>query len=112
MARPIQAYTRRVPCQFLNSDLFTDICLCIYILNRWKNYYSQLVNVRSASDVRQIQIRTAEPLVSDASPFGVEIAIAKLKSYNSPGSDQISSELIQAGGETLRSEIHKLSNYI
>jgi hypothetical protein len=28
--------------------------------------------------------------------------------YKSPGVDQIPAELIQAGGETLRSEIHKL----
>jgi hypothetical protein len=38
----------------------------------------------------------------------VEIAIAKLKKYKSPGSDQIPSELIQAGGEILLSAIHKL----
>jgi hypothetical protein len=29
------------------------------IFNRWKNYYSQLLNVR----IRQIEIHTAEPLV-------------------------------------------------
>jgi hypothetical protein len=41
----------------------------------------------------------------------VDIAIAKLKTYESPDNDQIPSEWIQAGGETLRSEIHKLINY-
>jgi hypothetical protein len=46
------------------------------------------------------------------SPFEVEIAIAKLKSYKSPGSDEIPAELIQAGGEILRSKIHKLINSI
>jgi hypothetical protein len=35
-----------------------------------------------------------------------------LKRYKAPGSDQIPAELIQAGGETLRSEIHKLSMLI
>jgi hypothetical protein len=30
----------------------------------------------------------------------VEIAIAKLKKYKSPGSDQILAELIQAGGKS------------
>jgi hypothetical protein len=30
----------------------------------------------------------------------IEIAVAKLKRYKSPGSDQILAELIQAGGET------------
>jgi hypothetical protein len=38
----------------------------------------------------------------------VETAIGKLKSYKSPGTDQILTELIKARGETLCSEIHKL----
>jgi hypothetical protein len=38
----------------------------------------------------------------------VEIALAKLKNCKLPGSEQISAELIQAGGETLWAEIHKL----
>jgi hypothetical protein len=41
-----------------------------------------------------------------------EIAIAKLKKYESPVSDQIPSEVIQAGGETLVPVIHELINYI
>jgi hypothetical protein len=45
-------------------------------------------------------------------PFEVEIALAKLKRYKSPGSDQIPAELIQAGGEISRSKIHKLITYI
>jgi hypothetical protein len=38
----------------------------------------------------------------------IAIAIGKLKSYKSPGTDQIPAEFIKAGGETLCSEIHKL----
>jgi hypothetical protein len=38
----------------------------------------------------------------------VEIAIGKLKSYKSPGTDNIPAELIKAGGETLYPEIHRL----
>jgi hypothetical protein len=55
-----------------------------------------------------MDIHTAEPLVPEPSLVGVEIAIGKLKSYKSSGTDQIPSELIRAGGETLCSEIHKL----
>jgi hypothetical protein len=62
-------------------------------LNRWKNYFSQLLNVHNVS-------------------LEVEIAIAKLKKYKSPGSDEILAELIQAGGEILVSAIHKLVNSV
>jgi hypothetical protein len=55
---------------------------------------------------------TAEPLVPGPSRLEVEIAISKLKKYRSPGSDQIPAELIEAGGETLLSGIHKLINSI
>jgi hypothetical protein len=44
--------------------------------------------VHSFSDVIKIEIDTAEPLVPEHCSFEVEIAIAKLKKYKSPGSDQ------------------------
>jgi hypothetical protein len=74
------------------------------ILNRWKNYFSQLLNVHNVHDVRQIEVHTAELLVPG--PSHLEVAIAKLKKYKSPGSDQIPAELIQAGGEILLCGIH------
>jgi hypothetical protein len=81
-------------------------------LNRWKNYFSQLWNVHRDSDVRKAEIRAAEPLAPDPSPSEAEIATVKLKTYKSSGSDQIPAELIQAGGEILRSKTHKLINCI
>jgi hypothetical protein len=51
---------------------------------------------------------TDELSVPDPKPFQVDIAIAQLKMHKTPGSDQILAELIQAGGETLQSEIHNL----
>jgi hypothetical protein len=57
-------------------------------------------------------VHTAEPLVPGASRLEVEIAIAKLKKYKFPGSDEIPAELIQARSEVLLSAIHKLINYI
>jgi hypothetical protein len=66
------------------------------------------------SDVRQIEIqtRTAEPSVSQPFPFEAEIALLKVKNYKSPDIDQISAELIQAGGETLCSAIHELISFV
>jgi hypothetical protein len=48
------------------------------ILNRRKNYFSQLLNVHNVSDVRQIEVYTAEPLVPGPSHLEVETDIAKL----------------------------------
>jgi hypothetical protein len=68
--------------------------------------------VHKVSDVRQIEVHTAEPLVPGPSRLEVEIAIAKLKKYKSPGFDQIPAELIQVGSETLLSAIRKLINSV
>jgi hypothetical protein len=57
-------------------------------------------------------MHTAEPFVPEPSASEVEVAIGKLKRYKSPGVDQIPAQLIQAGGEALRSEIHKLVKLI
>jgi len=73
------------------------------ILARWRNYFSQILNVHGVNDVRQTGIHTAEPLVPEPSAFEVELAIEKLKSQKSPGIDQI-----PAGGKTIRCKIHKL----
>jgi hypothetical protein len=68
--------------------------------------------VHNVSDFRQIEVHTVEPLVPGPSRLEVDIAIAKLKRYKLPRSDQIPAELIQAGGEILLSEIHKLMNSV
>ena len=105
------------------------------IMTRWRKYFSQLLNVQGGSnmtgtvytclhtnqsrsylnhlvhevkEVRQAEIHTVEPLASEPSAFEVELAIEKLKNHKSPGIDQISAELIKAGGRTIRCEIHKL----
>ena len=59
-------------------------------------------------DVGQAEIHTAEPLVPEPSATEVELAIDNLKSHKSPGTDQISAELIKAGGRTICLGIHKL----
>jgi len=81
-------------------------------LARWRNHFSQLFNVHGFSDVRQIEIHTAEPLVPKLRVFEVEMALEKLKSHKSPGIDQIPAELIKAGGRTIFFEIHKYTNSI
>jgi hypothetical protein len=88
-----------------NDNLLAD---CQSVSNMWKNFFNQVLNVHGVHDVRQMDIHVAEPLVPEPSLVEVEIAIGKLQHYKSPGTDQIPAELIKAGGEILRSEIHRL----
>jgi hypothetical protein len=58
----------------------------------------KILCVQGAVSIRQIEIHTAEPFVSDRTSAEDEAAIMKSKRYKAPGSDQIPAELIQAGG--------------
>jgi hypothetical protein len=42
-----------------NKDMLADYHK---ILNRWKTYFFQLLNVHNVSDVRQTEMHTADPL--------------------------------------------------
>ena len=82
------------------------------ILARWKNHFSQLLNVHGVNVIRQTEIHTAVPLVPESNATEVELAIEKLTSHKSPGTVQIPAELTKAGGRTIHSKIHKLINSI
>ena len=82
------------------------------ILARWRNHFSQLLNVHGVNDVRQIEIHTAELMVREPSVFDIEMAIKMPKRYKSPGVDKIPAKLIKGGGRINCSEIHKLINSI
>jgi hypothetical protein len=78
------------------------------VLNKWENFFNQMLNVHGITDVRQMEIHTAEQLIPELSLVEVKIAVGKLKRYKSPGTDQMLAELIKEGGGTLYSETHKL----
>ena len=66
---------------------------------RWRNCFSQLLNVHRVKGVRHTEIYTAEPLVLGSSAFEIELAIEKIKSHKSPGIEKIPGQLIKAGVE-------------
>jgi hypothetical protein len=69
-------------------------------LNRWKNFFNQVLNVHGVHDVRQVDIHMAEPLVPVPSLVEAETAIQKLRSYKSPGTDLILAELIKSANNS------------
>jgi len=87
------------------GDLVTDFHS---ILARWRNHFSQLLNICGVNDVGQTEIHTAEPLLPEPSACEFELDIEKLKSQKSPGIDRVLAELIKAGGRTICYEIHIL----
>jgi hypothetical protein len=53
------------------------------------------------TDVPQMKIHTAEPLVHEPSPFEIEMAIENLKTYELLSIDYILTELVQSKDEIL-----------
>jgi len=41
------------------------------MLSRWRNYFSQILNVHGVNDVRQTEIHTAEPLFLNQMPLSL-----------------------------------------
>ena len=50
-----------------------------YILARWRNYFSQILNVDGVNVVRQTEMHMAESIVPEPSTFEFELAVKKLK---------------------------------
>jgi len=77
-----------------------------------KKCFYHLLNVRGVYDVRQTEMNAAEPLVRESRHFKVKIATENMKRYKPTCIYQISTGLIQTGGNTLHDEIHKLVNCV
>ena len=69
------------------------------IMARWRDYFSELLNVHGVNDITHTDIHTAVPLVPEPSVFDLDLAIEKLKSNKSPGkySNYVHSRLYIAG---------------
>jgi hypothetical protein len=49
------------------------------VLNRWKNYFCQLLNIPGAGAVRQTEVQTVKPFVPESSVSEVEVAMIRFK---------------------------------
>jgi hypothetical protein len=63
---------------------------------RWRNYFSQLLNICGFSNCRQAELYTAKALVPELRSFEIELSIEKLKSHKLLGIDEIPAELINS----------------
>jgi len=69
---------------------------CYSILGRWRNHFSQLLNVHQVNDDNQAVVHTAE-LVPEPSVFEFKLATEELKRHKSSGIDQTPSEMFNRG---------------
>jgi hypothetical protein len=78
------------------------------VLNWWKCFFMQVLNIHRVHNFRQKYRHMSEPLQPEPSLVELDIAIGKLKSYKTPDTEHSPSELNEVGGETLCSEIYEL----
>jgi hypothetical protein len=81
------------------------------ILNELKDCFCQVLNVHGAVGIRQTEMLIAKPFVPELRASDDEVAIGRLKGINCLALIRFRQKL-QAGRETLCSEIHKLVNLI
>ena len=58
------------------------------------------------NDVRQTEIQTTKPLLPQPKVFEIEMDTKELNTQNSPGTDKIPTQLIQAGGKAVHYDTH------
>jgi hypothetical protein len=71
-------------------------------------YFSHIFNINCLSEIRPVEIHTAEPLEPEPSALEVELATEKLKSHQPPRIYQILSGMIKARGRPIRCANRKL----
>ena len=85
-------------------------------LHRWREYFSELFNVPATAEsttgqqIPVAQLSLKEQKRQDKSPSleEVEEAIRRMKCGKAPGIDDISADIIKAGGRALSTRLHKL----
>jgi len=65
-------------CSMVKDEKGDLVAVSHSIVARWRNYFSQLVNVHGIKDAGQAEIHTAEPLVPEPNASEAELAIEKL----------------------------------
>jgi len=64
-----------------NGDLVTE---SHGNLARWRNHFSQLLNVHRVNDLRHAEIHTSEPLVAKPSASEIQMVTEQLKNTQNP----------------------------
>uniref|UniRef100_A0A8D8Q0R7 Craniofacial development protein 2 n=1 Tax=Cacopsylla melanoneura TaxID=428564 RepID=A0A8D8Q0R7_9HEMI len=78
------------------------------VLSRWAEYFKELLNVEQDNQVEELATHENEAEEETPTLHETVQAIKRLKNNKTPGTDELTSELLKKGGPMLREEIHKL----
>ena len=80
------------------------------ILERWKDYFSKIINISEAINIQTIirECTNNQPKIPLQSYNEICFIISNLKPNKAAGSDNIPPELFEHGGRTLKQKLHKL----
>lgn len=87
------------------------LCEKEQIINRWAEYFEDLLNVDTQLDATEEEIpenNATQPEVQPPTLEEVQRAIQAQKNNKAPGGDGIGAELLKKGGEKLAMQIHQL----
>src|SRR3984885_12289194 len=85
------------------------------IKQRWKQYYEELYNNGNPVDrtvIKELPICNEHEKMESILREEIEMAIKNLKTKKAPGEDNITAEMIQAGGDCSTEMLHTLCNQI
>ncbi|CAF1924619.1 unnamed protein product [Rotaria magnacalcarata] len=85
-------------------------------LERWREYFCELLNVHSTVDpyvINEVQITTPSRLDlkrqnKQPSFEEVKIVLNQMKSRKAPGSDEVTADILKAGGESVIKWLHEM----
>ncbi|KAL4090324.1 hypothetical protein QTP88_025183 [Uroleucon formosanum] len=81
--------------------------------SRWKEYFENLLNATIPDNpTPYITLQGVEPLTENISQEEVNVAVAGLKNWKAPGSDNIPAELLKYGGNNLQKVLFRVCDKI
>ncbi|XP_072394922.1 uncharacterized protein [Diabrotica undecimpunctata] len=78
------------------------------IVERWKEYFRNLVNIESETEEADITFHSADIEIPAPTLEEVKNAIASLKDHKAPGNDGINRELLKKGGILLHQKLYDI----
>uniref|UniRef100_A0A6P7GLQ4 Uncharacterized protein LOC114338318 n=1 Tax=Diabrotica virgifera virgifera TaxID=50390 RepID=A0A6P7GLQ4_DIAVI len=78
------------------------------IVERWKEYFRNLLNIESEMEESETTFHSADVEIPPPTLQEVKNAIASLKDHKAPGNDGINGELIKKGGNVLHQKLYDI----